>query len=134
MAEPSRFDAIVVGAGVAGLSLAYALIRTGMTVAVVDRATPGSGASGTPGALLNPATGRRAHKSWQAESCLPYTRRLIEEVEQATGHFLMRLDGVVRPALNEKIAERMHTTWRETAWPEGWAEWLSPQEMSRRFP
>jgi len=134
MADRSRYDAIVAGAGIAGLSLAWSLNRSGLRVAVIDRASPGSGASGTPGALLNPATGRRARKSWHAETCLPFSRDLIQRVEQATGQPLLRLNGVVRPALDDKIAARMQETWREDDWPEGWTEWLSPQEMSRRFP
>src|SRR5690625_7253969 len=77
MANRTLNDAILAGAGFAGLSHACTLNRSGLRVAVIDRASPGSGASGTPGALLNPATGRRARKSWHVETCLPYSRDLI---------------------------------------------------------
>lgn len=43
----------VVGAGIVGLSTAYALTQKGHRVTVVDQATPGSGASGGNGAQLS---------------------------------------------------------------------------------
>lgn len=39
-------DVVIVGAGVSGASIAYHLSRAGYAVTVIDRATPGSGASG----------------------------------------------------------------------------------------
>jgi hypothetical protein len=43
----------VLGAGIVGLATAYSLHRAGHEVTVVDRATPGSGASGGNGAQLS---------------------------------------------------------------------------------
>ena len=40
------YDAIVIGAGIAGASSAYFLARAGLRVAIVERARPASGASG----------------------------------------------------------------------------------------
>jgi sarcosine oxidase, subunit beta len=49
----ASYDAVIVGAGIQGLALAYELARRGMTkVAVVDRSWPGSGASGRNGELI----------------------------------------------------------------------------------
>ncbi|MDZ7681126.1 MAG: FAD-dependent oxidoreductase [Fodinibius sp.] len=62
-------DFCILGAGLAGLSLADALAEKGFTTTVVDKSTVAAGASGTPGGLVNPATGRRAKKSWRAENC-----------------------------------------------------------------
>lgn len=39
----------VLGAGIVGVATAYALSREGFAVTVVDRATPGAGASGGNG-------------------------------------------------------------------------------------
>ncbi len=47
-------SAVVLGAGIAGLSVAYALARRGIAVTVFDRAAPGAGASGNPAGLLTP--------------------------------------------------------------------------------
>ncbi len=46
-------DVCVLGAGIVGLSTAYALSSQGHSVTVVDRATPGAGASGGNGAQLS---------------------------------------------------------------------------------
>jgi glycine oxidase len=50
------YDAIVVGAGIVGLSCAWRLARTGRSVLVVDRGAPGSGASGVAAGMLAPVT------------------------------------------------------------------------------
>jgi len=46
-------DVCVLGAGIVGLATAYELDRQGAKVVVVDRATPGAGASGGNGAQLS---------------------------------------------------------------------------------
>ena len=43
----------VMGAGIVGLATAYALNQAGHQVTVIDRATPGSGASGGNGSQLS---------------------------------------------------------------------------------
>src|SRR5258708_4433163 len=66
-------DAVVVGAGIAGLSTAYHLAMRGRRILVVDRSEPGSGASGRNGGHLSPGVegawaelGRRALDLWPA--------------------------------------------------------------------
>ena len=55
---PSRtsYDAIVVGAGVIGLACAWRIAQRGLSVCVVERAEPGSGASGVAAGMLAPVT------------------------------------------------------------------------------
>jgi glycine oxidase len=55
---PSRtsYDVAVVGAGIVGLACAWAAARRGMSVLVVDRDEPGSGASGVAAGMLAPVT------------------------------------------------------------------------------
>ena len=50
---PVRADAVVVGAGFAGLSAALALARAGRTVAVFDQDRPGEGASSRNGGIAS---------------------------------------------------------------------------------
>ena len=50
----TRFDIIVIGAGIAGLTSALALRETGASVAVLDRGQPGSEASWAGGGILCP--------------------------------------------------------------------------------
>lgn len=53
-----QFDAIVIGAGIAGCSIAYFLSQEGKSVAIVDSSTVASGASGAAGAFLSPMMGK----------------------------------------------------------------------------
>ncbi|MEX2572971.1 MAG: FAD-dependent oxidoreductase [Balneolaceae bacterium] len=131
---PARFDLLVLGAGIAGLSVAYAANRSGLKTAVLDRHFPGNGASGAPQALLNPATGRKAKKCWNAEECLAYTRTLLETVHRHTGIHFYSMNGILRPALDAKLAEDMVETYSGSSWPENWIEWLDEDRLTSRFP
>lgn len=51
---PTVKTALVLGAGIAGLSTAYALARRGVTVTLIDKERPLAGSSGNPCALLAP--------------------------------------------------------------------------------
>src|SRR3954470_11403216 len=51
--NPQKADAVVVGGGVVGVSTALHLQRSGRQVALVERNTPGSGASGHNGGVIN---------------------------------------------------------------------------------
>ena len=48
----------IIGAGIAGLTCAYAFARRGHQVTIYDQSAPLAGASGNPLALLNPRLGR----------------------------------------------------------------------------
>src|SRR5215218_11384361 len=53
----TRYDAVVVGAGLIGLASAWRARKRGLSVLVVDRATePGAGASGVAAGMLAPVT------------------------------------------------------------------------------
>jgi len=54
--QSSRYDVVVIGAGVIGLSCAWRAARRGLSVLVVDRAEPGAGASGVAAGMLAPVT------------------------------------------------------------------------------
>ena len=59
MEEPRRksYDAVVIGAGLIGLSCAWRARRRGLSVLVIDRAgEPGAGASGVAAGMLAPVT------------------------------------------------------------------------------
>ena len=50
------YDAVVIGAGIVGLSCAWRAARRGLSVLVVDRSAPGAGASGVAAGMLAPVT------------------------------------------------------------------------------
>ena len=48
-------NAIVIGAGIAGASVARQLARRGIAVKVIEQATPAAGGSGNPVAIVRPS-------------------------------------------------------------------------------
>ena len=70
-AGPQRraYDAVVIGAGVVGLSCAWRAAGRGLSVLVVDRGEPGAGASGVAAGMLAPVT----EAQWGEEALLALT-------------------------------------------------------------
>lgn len=134
MAETSQVDGIILGAGIAGLSCADALLQKGRSCVVLDPNPIGHGASCSPGMLVNPATGRRAKKSWKAEQCLELFADLLERVQSETDQIFYDQNGVMRPALTEKLAKNFERSLEKYDWPKGWIEWFPKDEFSERFP
>lgn len=130
----STFDYCILGAGIAGLSLADALQERGQSVCVVEKHQIGAGASGTPGGLVNPATGRRATKTWKAEECYKAISDNLEKVKPYSKEPFFTRNGVLRPAITEKMAAKMWERFQETTWPEGWCQWLTDKEIKDRHP
>ncbi|MDX1586360.1 MAG: FAD-dependent oxidoreductase, partial [Balneolaceae bacterium] len=128
------FDYCILGAGLAGLSLADALQKQGMEVCVIEKDEVGAGASGTPGGMVNPATGRRATKSWKAEACYEAIAENLEKVSEFSGSPFFKNNGVLRPAITQKMADKMRERYKETNWPKGWCHWLSEDEIKERHP
>ena len=56
MPERSGHDVVVVGAGIIGLACAWRAGQRGLSVLVVDGATPGSGSSSVAAGMLAPVT------------------------------------------------------------------------------
>lgn len=128
------YDYCILGAGLAGLSLADALLEQGQTVCVVEKYDIASGASGTPLGMVNPATGRRATKTWRAEKCYDAISANLEKVTPFSDRTFYERNGVLRPALTAKIARKMREQYEKTDWPEGWCRWLPEGEIKSRHP
>src|SRR3954454_1939528 len=63
----ARYDVVVVGAGVIGLSCAWRIAQRGLSVCVVERApAPGAGASGVAAGMLAPVN----EAEWGAQALL----------------------------------------------------------------
>lgn len=134
MILPEPFDLIILGAGIAGLSVADAAIQQGKRCLIVDSKDPGGGASGAPMMLINPATGRRAKKAWKAEESFGAISGLLNRVQEQSKHSFFDQNGVLRPALTEKIADDFKMSDSKYNWDHGWLEWLDKPEFSSRFP
>ena len=65
-----QYDFFILGAGLAGILLAYRLALSNKKVIIIDAKGVAEGASSTPLALANPATGRFAKKSYKSKEAL----------------------------------------------------------------
>ncbi len=135
MSSNLKYDCIILGAGIAGLSAADHLLKKGLNCAVVDPATPGSGASGAPLMLMHPATGRRAKMPWKAKNCVESAFRLFERLRLESNDLFYEKGPILRPALTEEIAEDFSRSPEKYNWPDsGWVEWYPPKEFSKQYP
>ncbi len=103
MTQP-EYDAIILGQGLAGSTLAWSLRWSGQRVLVIDRDLPGTSSKIAAG-LMTPITGQRLVKSWRWDqfwaAATAFYRRV--ECETATGFFQPR--NVVRLLANESEQE-----------------------------
>lgn len=128
------FDHVILGAGVAGLAIAKALQEKGRSVCLIDTRDIAAGASGTPLGLINPATGRYGTKVWGAEECLNAVTKDMEEIQEKSPTPFFKNTGILRPAQDKEMAERMHENVHKYNWPEGWCEWLDLEKVQEINP
>lgn len=134
MKANSDFDAAILGAGIAGLSVARSLSKKGLKVLLLDKSDPGSGASGAPLALLNPATGRRAKKAWQAEKCMQKTTDLLKDLQKIFSEPVFAQNSVCRPAIVKDLAKDFRESPKKYDWPDNWIDWLDKDQIKTIIP
>ncbi|MFO7845043.1 MAG: FAD-binding oxidoreductase [Balneolaceae bacterium] len=133
--QTDEFDSAIIGGGIAGLSLADELISRNQTVVLIDRAQPGSGSSGAPLVLINPATGMRARMIPDAEDSFLAIRELLERVQQFSGKMIFTENGILRPALDPDLAENFSRSPSKYAWPdESWVQWIDEPDFTQKYP
>lgn len=134
MSKP--WDAIVVGAGIAGSAAARALARAGRRVLALDRQTPGSEASGAAAGMLAPQV-----EATHEDTGLPLALAardaypaLIAELAAAGHAVAFNRSGILLVAFDE---ERERALAANAAAQRGMglaAEWLGPAVLRRRQP
>lgn len=111
----------IIGAGVAGASLAHALKGAGLAPTVYEATTPASGASGNPAGLVMPrldADDTPAGR-FHAEAYL-HAVRLLQDLQTRTRDPLFNPCGVLMHARDEKERVRQEKLIAGAALPEGW--------------
>lgn len=125
----NRFDVTVFGAGISGTAISNSLSQRGLSVLLVDPHTS-EDAPGPPAALVNPATGRQATMSWEAEACLRSLRSFLNTLKDfAPDATLISESGVIRPAISPALVEGFKDSLHKYDWPTGWIRWMGKDEV-----
>jgi glycine/D-amino acid oxidase-like deaminating enzyme len=89
---PMQVDYIIVGQGISGTMLSWALHKEGKSFVVLDKAQADTSSKIAAG-IVNPVTGRRIVRSWMIEELIPFARTTYDELETFLGlHFIRHLD------------------------------------------
>ncbi|WP_298461573.1 FAD-binding oxidoreductase [uncultured Cellulomonas sp.] len=114
----------VVGAGIIGLSTAFALQRRGAEVTVVESGRPGGGQSAGQGRIF-----RHAHTDARLIEQVVHSRALWRQWEDELGAELVAPDGAV--AIGDGVPAKAEAL---GAFPDAPVELLTPAELHERLP
>jgi glycine oxidase len=129
----SRLDAVIVGGGVIGLSIAWRAARGGLGVRVLERGQPGDGASGVAAGMLAPV----GEATWGEEALLDlalashaqwpsFTAELEAETQRGPGF----IDpGAVHVALDRDESEALRRRFELMRSLDLEADWLTPSDV-----
>ncbi len=126
-------DFLILGAGLAGLSLADALSSSGASVIIIDKAGIAAGASGTPVGMADPAASRNANLFWEPEGCYNAICNTLEQVADHTEDIFYRKTPVCRPALSHERARAYRRSLERQDWPENWVHWITADEIHGKY-
>ncbi|MBT9568210.1 MAG: bifunctional tRNA (5-methylaminomethyl-2-thiouridine)(34)-methyltransferase MnmD/FAD-dependent 5-carboxymethylaminomethyl-2-thiouridine(34) oxidoreductase MnmC [Thiobacillus sp.] len=118
----------LIGAGVAGASLAHALAQRGIAVTVLERAGQiGQGASGNPVAVFRPLVSRDDNRTSRlTRAAFLHDLRIWPALGDAVEWTRC---GVLLLAKNEEAANKLQRALDETTPPETYARWLDLDAM-----
>ncbi len=94
-----KIDFLLIGGGIAGLSLGYRLKKAGKTVRIFDLPHENQSSRVAAG-LFNPITGRKMVKTWKADQLFPEIVPFYQELEQLTGKEFLTIQKIYRPFLS----------------------------------
>jgi len=96
------YDTIIIGAGIAGVSTAYALKQKGQNVLVVDKNGIASGGSGAAGAFVSPKIGKGSSLQTLTNEAFEYAKAFY----LSTSPTLFHQTGVIRIPKDEVDAQK----------------------------
>lgn len=120
----------IIGAGFAGLAMAWELLERGAQVSVYDAKPLGGGCSGMAAGLLHPFTGVDARLAPDGLDGLAATKQLLDLASSELGRPCYS-QGILRLAVSERQRRNFARTARKH--PEQ-VSWLTPQQCAQRLP
>ena len=131
-----NFDVIIIGGGLAGLSTAAHLIESNseLQILVIDAKNIGDGASGVPAGIVNPVTGQNARIVWKAETSLKLIEKRLETLSKYTEYPLYFENGILRPAIDDKLYDSFKSVLINNQWAKAWYKWLDPEAIEQQLP
>ena len=122
------YDALIVGRGIAGNTLALTLLDQGAKIKVVDIPNPNSSSRLAAG-LYNPFTGKRTTKTWLAEELFPFLNAFYKDIEQKTGASFLHERPIYRPFLS--IAD--YNDWTGRIEEEDFSDFINPNPSHEKY-
>lgn len=113
---------LIIGGGLAGVTLAWQLIKKGQAVLIIDNKQNKS--SSIAAGMINPIVFRRVTKSWRVDEFLPVAKDFYKEVEVATGSQFFNSIKIRRFFSSEQ--EKNY--WKQKQEEESYSTYLSPEE------
>jgi len=86
---------LIIGQGIAGTMLAFALQRSGVEVMLAEGLLPGRSSEVAAG-IINPVTGKRFVKSWRLDAFFPVAQQLYQAIESTLGISIWEERPIVR--------------------------------------
>jgi glycine oxidase len=99
----------IIGAGLAGLGLAYTLLKSGFPASelqIFEAEYPGAGASGLPVALMHPTPGRTLFPKPGYADCFAYSQIWLQLLSQQSESPFVQPLRLLRPAFDDATASR----------------------------
>ncbi|MBE0493819.1 MAG: FAD-dependent 5-carboxymethylaminomethyl-2-thiouridine(34) oxidoreductase MnmC [Thiomicrospira sp.] len=125
-------SAIVVGAGLAGASVAYELAEAGWTVRVIEtNKKPADGASGNLAGALHPLVTAdwNLRSQWYLQGFEATLARVKPWLE--ANKLAGKLNGLVHLAVDQKNHQRMQEALNRVGLPHAFAHWVEPDQASK---
>lgn len=123
--EATPYDFLIVGAGIAGVTLALELQKRGQRIALIDNENPKS-SSRTAAGMMNPMVPRNVQKAWKCDEIYPSVFEYYENWEHLFGaKFIHRI-----PTLQVHKNAQHTKNWTKRSRENGFQQHLSPIDPS----
>ena len=123
--EATLYDYLIIGAGIAGVTLALELQKRGHRIALIDNENPKSSSRIAAG-MMNPMVPRNVQKAWKCDEIYPSVFEYYENWEHAMGaRFIHRI-----PTLQVHKNAQHTKNWTKRSREKGFQQHLSPVDPS----